>query len=154
MGFYSYPGNGICQNLSMGFVLFCFVFFFFCFYMHVGNLGNHLFKWQMWINQVCAKCCLLSNQTIGCALLVRFILFVFGNTRGIQERDEKIARWGILIKKEQKYDIRTPPPALFGYCLDMRIFVSRKKFCFLSEIYDSLQELFEVTETLFLTYLN
>ena len=28
------------------FVLFCFVFFF-CFYMYVGNLGNHLFKWQM-----------------------------------------------------------------------------------------------------------
>ena len=26
MGFYSYPGNGICQNLSMGFVLFCFLF--------------------------------------------------------------------------------------------------------------------------------
>ena len=42
------PGNGICQNLSMGFVLFCFLLcFFFCFYMYVGNLGNHLFKWQM-----------------------------------------------------------------------------------------------------------
>ena len=83
-----------------------------------------------------------------------FYFIFFGNKRGIRERDEKIARCGILIKKEQKYDISTLPPDLFGYCLDMRIFVSRKKFCFLSEIYDSLQELFEVTETLFLTYLN
>ena len=23
------------------------VCFFFCFYMYVGNLGNHLLKWQM-----------------------------------------------------------------------------------------------------------
>ena len=83
-----------------------------------------------------------------------FYFIFFGNKRGIRERDEKIARCGILIKKEQKYDMRTPPPDLFRYCLDMRIFVSRKKFCFLSGIYDSLQELFEVTETLFLTYLN
>ena len=44
MGFYSCPGNGICQNLSMGFGLFHFVF---CLYMYVRNLGNHLFKWEM-----------------------------------------------------------------------------------------------------------
>lgn len=79
-----------------------------------------------------------------------FYFIAFGNKRGILESDEKIARCGIFIKKEQECEVRTSPPDLVGYCADMRIFASRKNAVFLSKIYDSLQELFKVTDTLFL----
>ena len=70
-----------------------------------------------------------------------FYFIVFGNKRGIRESDEKIARCGIFIKKGAEMWI----------LLRRENFCLQEKFCFLSEIYDSLQKLFEVTETLFLT---
>ena len=55
-----------------------------------------------------------------------FYFIAFGNKRGILESDEKIARCGIFVKKEQECEVRTSPPDLVGYCSDMRIFASRK----------------------------
>ena len=46
---------------------------FFC--LNVGKSGNHTFEWQMRINQAHLKCCLLSNQTIVCTLLVFYVCF-------------------------------------------------------------------------------
>ena len=78
--------------------------------------------------------------------------FVFGNKRGIRESDEKIARCGIFIKKEQKFDIRTLPPDIVGYCSDIRTLASRKNsVSSLRSMTPCRPELFEVTETLFLT---
>ena len=43
------------------------------FLLYIGNSANHTFEQQILINQVHIKQCLLSNQTIECALLISFV---------------------------------------------------------------------------------
>ena len=44
------------------------------FFLYIGNSANHTFEQQILINQGHIKLCLLSNQTIECALLISFVL--------------------------------------------------------------------------------
>lgn len=51
-----------------------------------------------------------SNQTTECALLTSFYCIVFGNKKRIWESNEKSAAYGIFVKKEPEYRIRTSLP--------------------------------------------
>ena len=51
-----------------------------------------------------------SNQTTECALLTSFYCIVFGNKKTIWESNEKSAAYGIFVKKEPEYRIRSSLP--------------------------------------------
>ena len=51
-----------------------------------------------------------SNQTTECVLLTSFYCIVSGNKKRIWESTEKSEAYGIFVKKEQEYRIRTSLP--------------------------------------------
>ena len=73
--------------------------FFFC--LNVGKWENHTFERQMRIGKTNAKCCLLSNQTVECALLVFY--HCFGNERGIRKSDKVMGKESVMRDFQPKF---------------------------------------------------
>ena len=67
--------------------------------LNVGKSGNHnqSFERQMRINEAHVKCCVLSNQTIVCALLVFYLCF-WKRKKNSGKRYKKNAGCGIFNK--------------------------------------------------------